>query len=264
VLWRGGGLAVDLVGEFARQATLGKGLLGNALITNLVRTLCKRPASVEVDPARLALELGLQLAPPAFYTSTSPTPSRRGPYHHHHQPRSLGSASPRGLRSASSHHTAMARIHSVEISVRAPDEPDGGDDDGVDSPRERARRLEEEESKLVAQEAQQAYFRDIVAPNRRKLQELALEFLQAIDAAMRACSPALRALLRHMFGAVRERFPGSEFKAVGALICLRLFCPAIVAPETHNLVKPGKLLQPASVVSCCVLCALACGIDGSN
>ncbi|ELR14618.1 SAM domain (Sterile alpha motif) domain containing protein [Acanthamoeba castellanii str. Neff] len=249
VLWRGGGLAVDLVGEFARQATLGKGLPGNTLMANLVRTLCKRPASVEVDPARLALELGLQLAPPAFYTSISPTPSRRAPHrhHHHHQPRSLGSASPRGLRSASSHHMAMARIHSVEISVRTPDaseEERNDDDDDVDELHLRARRLEEEESKLAAQ-AQQAYFRDIVAPNRRKLQELALEFLQAIDTAMRACSPALRALLRHMFGAVRERFPGSEFKAVGALICLRLFCPAIVAPETHNLTKPGEVTPKA-------------------
>lgn len=54
-------------------------------------------------------------------------------------------------------------------------------------------------------------------------------------------SPSLvKRAIKHLYLAAKERFPAFEFRAVGALVGLRCYCPAIVSPELYNLVKPGK------------------------
>ncbi len=43
--------------------------------------------------------------------------------------------------------------------------------------------------------------------------------------------------MRWLFSEVAEKFPGSQFKALGGFCFLRFFCPAIVAPKTFNLIN---------------------------
>ena len=41
----------------------------------------------------------------------------------------------------------------------------------------------------------------------------------------------------HAKKSIKERFPEMEQKIVGGFYLLRFICPAIVAPDTYNLVK---------------------------
>ena len=44
-----------------------------------------------------------------------------------------------------------------------------------------------------------------------------------------------RALCRHLWEVVEDRFPESRHSVIGSFIFLRFFCPAIVAPENIDL-----------------------------
>jgi len=51
---------------------------------------------------------------------------------------------------------------------------------------------------------------------------------------------AFKKVIRIVYESAEARFPGSGYRTLGGVIFLRLFCPAIVAPEAHNLsATPG-------------------------
>lgn len=51
---------------------------------------------------------------------------------------------------------------------------------------------------------------------------------------------AFKKVVRILYEISEERFQGSGLRSLGGVIFLRLFCPAIVAPEAHNLAStPG-------------------------
>lgn len=73
--------------------------------------------------------------------------------------------------------------------------------------------------------------------NRLNLISMTQKFLDKIHAAMLSCSRQLKEMLRYLYKQVKESVPGSQFRALGSLVYLRIFCPAIVSPHSFDLVK---------------------------
>ncbi|ORY04201.1 hypothetical protein K493DRAFT_311429 [Basidiobolus meristosporus CBS 931.73] len=74
------------------------------------------------------------------------------------------------------------------------------------------------------------------AKNLANLKQMSQAFLDVIVASAPKVPRAFREICHFLSTIVGERFPEAKSAAVGGFIFLRFFCPAIVAPETHNLV----------------------------
>ncbi|KAG5954004.1 hypothetical protein E4U53_002877 [Claviceps sorghi] len=73
--------------------------------------------------------------------------------------------------------------------------------------------------------------------NAAQLQIVAKVFMDDICASVMDVPSSFRRICSIISNAVLPRFPNAKYTAVGAFVFLRFFCPAIVAPETDNLVS---------------------------
>ncbi|KXJ96548.1 GTPase-activator protein for ras-like GTPase [Microdochium bolleyi] len=97
--------------------------------------------------------------------------------------------------------------------------------------------LELDPSKVTSQEELQK--------NAMQLRIVAKVFIDDICASSAFIPPAFRKICSIISSAVMPRFPEAKYTAVGSFIFLRFFCPAIVAPESENLVSstPSKEMR---------------------
>ncbi|KAJ1987203.1 Ras GTPase activating protein ira2 [Dimargaris cristalligena] len=73
--------------------------------------------------------------------------------------------------------------------------------------------------------------------NLQHLIELCNRLLDAITSSICMVPDEFRDFCHFLVEVVNARFPGSQATAVGGFIFLRFFCPSIVAPDSHDLVK---------------------------
>ncbi|GAB0132672.1 hypothetical protein EsDP_00001101 [Epichloe bromicola] len=73
--------------------------------------------------------------------------------------------------------------------------------------------------------------------NAAQLQIVAKVFMDDICASVPDVPSSFRKICSIISETVSPRFPNAKYTAVGAFVFLRFFCPAIVAPETENLVS---------------------------
>ncbi|KAL1917866.1 uncharacterized protein VTP21DRAFT_3700 [Calcarisporiella thermophila] len=78
-----------------------------------------------------------------------------------------------------------------------------------------------------------------ISQNLAKLKCTTQRFLDVICTSGHKVPPVFRELCFHLSTAVGRRFPEAKYTAVGGFIFLRFFCPAIVAPEVEELVRPA-------------------------
>ncbi|RKO91665.1 hypothetical protein BDK51DRAFT_19343, partial [Blyttiomyces helicus] len=81
--------------------------------------------------------------------------------------------------------------------------------------------------------------RDDPAANLRNLKLVAQGFLDSIIGNASRVPRGFREACALIFRVVGGKFPEARVTAVGGFVFLRFFCPAIVAPESHNLVAPS-------------------------
>ncbi|KAL1920332.1 uncharacterized protein VTP21DRAFT_1478 [Calcarisporiella thermophila] len=77
--------------------------------------------------------------------------------------------------------------------------------------------------------------------NVANLKRTTQQFLDVICTTTNRVPRSFREVCSYLATAVGERFPEAKYTAVGGFIFLRFFCPAIVAPEVEQLVKPPSV-----------------------
>lgn len=82
-----------------------------------------------------------------------------------------------------------------------------------------------------------------VAANAKNLRTLTKSFLDSLYTVLDQAPPAVTALATTLRELVERKFPGKGTTALGAFFFLRIFCPAICAPEAWALLPPDRL-QP--------------------
>ncbi|KAH9267815.1 hypothetical protein BASA83_009754 [Batrachochytrium salamandrivorans] len=73
--------------------------------------------------------------------------------------------------------------------------------------------------------------------NMANLQSVTQDFLTNIFGNVAHFPTKLRLICAKVAESVSRKFPGAGLLGVGAFVFLRFICPAIVAPETHNLIR---------------------------
>ena len=73
--------------------------------------------------------------------------------------------------------------------------------------------------------------------NLKNVESLLALFFETLIESSSAIPSAMRQVLSQISKFVEQRFPGKGSMAVGALLILRLVTPAIISPETYDLVK---------------------------
>jgi len=91
-------------------------------------------------------------------------------------------------------------------------------------------------------------------------------FLSSILNSVSTCPQELREICRHLAENVEKKFPDAKEKAVGAIIFLRLLCPAILSPENFGLVDEPPSIEARRhlILVAKVIQNLANGIEFGN
>jgi len=76
-----------------------------------------------------------------------------------------------------------------------------------------------------------------IAENRENLSNLAQKYLDAIVASLNNIPLNMRKFFNVLRQLVKQCFPESELRAIGAFFFLRFVCPAIVAPQGFKVVE---------------------------
>ncbi|KAI9204553.1 uncharacterized protein BJ171DRAFT_423956 [Polychytrium aggregatum] len=86
-------------------------------------------------------------------------------------------------------------------------------------------------------ELEKAGSAEIQRANIENIKEITEQLLDSIIRHINSIPPKFREICAHVSAALQKKFPDYPYVAVGTFLFLRFFCPAIVAPESHNLVQ---------------------------